>query len=124
MTVSAPPAGLSGAGSALWEDVTASFALRADERRVLEAAAREADLIAVLDAGLVDADLMVRGSQGQQVINPLISEVRQHRATMARLLAQLHLPDEDSGEGAGVGPQARSSSARALANARWSKRGA
>lgn len=114
------PAGLGPAGAALWSDITSGYGLRADELRVLEAACRQADLIVVLDEGLVGADLLVRGSQGQMVINPIISEVRQHRAALARLLAQLKLPDEDSGEGAGTGRS--SSSARALANARWSKR--
>jgi hypothetical protein len=37
---------------------------------------------------------MVRGSQGQKVINPLISELRQYRASRAALLRQLKLPDE------------------------------
>jgi hypothetical protein len=61
----------------------------------------------------------VRGSQGQDVINPLISELRQHRSTLAALLRQLKLPD-DSASAA----EARSTSARAAANARWSRRGA
>jgi hypothetical protein len=36
---------------------------------------------------------LVKGSQGQQVINPLISEVRQHRNCVASLLKWLKLPD-------------------------------
>ena len=39
----------------------------------MEDAAREADLIDDLAAALVDAPRLVMGSQGQQVINPLIS---------------------------------------------------
>lgn len=112
------PAGLGEAGAGLWGDVAGKFELRADELRVLEAAAREADLLAVLEAGMVGEPLMVKGSQGQPVIHPLISEVRQHRLTQAGLLKQLRLPDvNDSAE-------ARSAAARAAVNVRWAKRGA
>jgi hypothetical protein len=68
---------------------------------------------------MAGAPLLVRGSQGQDVINPLISELRQHRATLASLLRQLKLPDESTRLA-----EARSTSARAAANARWSRRGA
>jgi hypothetical protein len=102
----------------MWSDVTGSYDLRSDELRVLEDACREADLIDDLTSELVGADRIVRGSQGQPVINPLISEVRQHRATLAALLRQLKLPDEsDTAE-------ARSTAARAAVNARWARRGA
>lgn len=113
------PANLAAAGKRLWSDIADNYELRADEMRVLEDAAREADLIAVLTAGMVGADLLVRGSQGQDVINPLISELRQHRATLARLLSQLKLPDES-----GSASSTRATSARAAANARWTRRGA
>lgn len=116
------PAGLRVHGKALWAGVAGpgKYELRADELRVLEDAAREADLIAKLEDGLADAPLVVRGSQGQDVIHPLISEIRQHRATLAALLRQLKLPDADPESAAGE----RSTSARAAANARWSRRGA
>lgn len=113
------PVGLGPNGSALWVDVTSSFDLRADELRVLEAACFEADLIQVLQSAMVDEPLTVIGSQKQTVINPMISELRQHRSTQAALLRQLHLPDENP-SAAGV----RSASARTAANARWSQRGA
>jgi hypothetical protein len=113
------PDGLLAAGKALWEDVTGNYALRADELVVLTDACRTTDMIATLEAGFAaDPDLMVRGSQGQRVINPLISELRQYRAARAALVKQLRLPDESST------PEARSTQARAAANARWSRRGA
>lgn len=118
------PAGLKVAGRALWDGITSKYGLRADELRILEDAAFEADLISVLRTGMAGADLIVRGSQGQEVINPLISELRQHRSTLASLLRQLKLPEESAGEGAGSEAGERSSSARAAANTRWSRRGA
>ena len=108
------------AGSALWADVSGNYELRADERRVLEDACHERDLIVRLSAELADSDLIVRGSMGQQVINPLVSELRQHRATFASLMKQLNLPDEGESDKGG----ALSSKNRAAAQARWARRGA
>ncbi|WP_043648046.1 hypothetical protein [Nocardia thailandica] len=111
------PKGLGAPGRALWRDVTAKYQLRADEMRVLEAACREADLIDRLETEMPAAKLIVTGSQGQPVINPMIPELRQHRATMAQLLRQLKLPDE------GASAEQRSNAARDAANARWGNRG-
>ena len=112
------PKGLASAGAVLWREVSGKYELRADELRVLEDACREADLVDDLTAALVGADRIVKGSQGQPVINPLISEVRQHRTALAGLLRQLKLPDESDT------PEKRSAAARAAVNARWQKRGA
>lgn len=112
------PRNLSTAGRKLWTEITSNYQLRADELRILEDACRESDLIDTLNAATADAELVVQGSTGQPVINPLISELRQHRSTLAALLRQLKLPDEsDTAEN-------RSTAARAAANARWSRRGA
>lgn len=112
------PAGIGSAGKSLWTAIEDNYELRADELRVLEDACREADLIDALSTEADGADMVVRGSQGQPVINPLISELRQHRSTLAGLLRQLKLPDE------GASAEDRSTAARAAANSRWSKRGA
>ena len=119
MAMRTPP-GLLDAGKRLWGDIAGSYGLRPDVLRILEDAAREADLIETLNVGLAGAELVVRGSQGQDVINPLFTEIRQHRATLAGLLRQLKLPDEASDPVM----ESRSSAARAAVNARWSKRGA
>ena len=108
------------AGAALWASVTGDYDLRADELRVLEDACHERDLIARLSTALAEAELIVRGSMGQQVINPLVSELRQHRATFASLMKQLNLPDEGESDKGG----ALSSKNRAAAQARWARRGA
>lgn len=93
MKVTAPK-GLAAKGKRVWKEVTKNYELRTDELDILEDICRESDLIDKLEADLVDAPLMVKGSQGQDVANPLISEVRQHRATKKSLWASLKLPDD------------------------------
>lgn len=117
------PRELERAGRKLWREIARSgkYELRPDELRVLEDACREADLIDDLAAEAKGAPKMVRGSQGQDVINPLISELRQHRTALRSLLAALHLPDDDDGS---VGAESsRSTGARKAAQARWGKTG-
>lgn len=115
------PAGLARSGSALWSQVVGRWDLRPDELRVLEDACREADLIDTLNRTLVGDDVMVKGSMGQPVLNPLIAEIRQHRATLAGLLRGLKLPDDAASSEHGGELSAKN---REAANARWSRRGA
>lgn len=107
------PTGMGAKGRRLWDGLTAEFEFGPHELAVLEAACREADLIERLDKELVGAELVVLGSMKQDVANPLLAEVRQHRATMAQLLNRLSLPAD------GDAAASRSASARNLANARW-----
>lgn len=123
-----PPADLArngrkdGSGRRLWKEIVTSrkYELRPDELLILEHACREADLIDELAAAAKVAPKTVRGSMGQQVIHPLISELRQHRTTLATLLSKIKLPDDDAGQG---GAQPRSTSARTAAQSRWGKTG-
>jgi hypothetical protein len=85
----------------------------------LEDAVRESDLIDELVDELRGASKIVLGSQHQQVANPLISEIRQHRAVLSALLRALELPKADSGE-AELARDAREG-AISLARARWSR---
>lgn len=112
------PVDLDVAGVSLWKSIAdAQYELRADELRVLEDACRTADLIEDLRLEAQGAQRIVKGSQGQPVINPLISELRQYRSTLASLLRQLHLPDD------GASSADKSSAAgRALVSNRWHKR--
>jgi hypothetical protein len=112
-----PPVGLEEGGTALWDDITAVYDLRPDELRVLEAACFEVDLIDRLQREVGTADLVVHGSQGQPVANPLVTELRQHRSALRALLKQLDLPDESTGT------TSRSAQARDAANARWKRTG-
>jgi hypothetical protein len=119
MAAKKAPIGLARAGKSLWTGITGKYELRADELRLLEDAAREADLIETLNDGLVGLPLMMKGSTGQDIVNPIYGELRQHRSALAGLLRALKLPDENP-ERAAVD---RSSAARTAATARWAKRG-
>lgn len=116
MTEEAPPA-LGPAGRVLFDAVCERYELRPDELRILRDAAHEADIVDQLQGAIVDAPLIARGSMGQPVVNPLIPELRQHRATLAALLRTLKLPTDD--ERSGAQETARSDQARAAARARW-----
>jgi hypothetical protein len=111
-----PPEGLGLRAARLWDDIVEAQELRTDELRVLEDACREVDLIERMHAELQGAPLVVKGSMGQDVANPLVQELRQHRALVARLLGSLKLSDEDGEE---YDARARSAQARKAAVARW-----
>jgi hypothetical protein len=113
----APP-GLGPRAAELWGGVTGKWELRIDEQLILEAACREVDLIEAMIDRQRGEDLIGTGSQGQPVAAPLISELRMHRTTLAGLLKQLKLPDED-----GRAAATTSDLARHAANARWKRSG-
>lgn len=107
-------------GSQLWSSVIDLHDdLGPDTLRLLTDACREADLVKRLEDAQRDAPLTVRGSQGQEVASPLISEVRQHRAVLAGLLKALRLP-QTAGD-ARRAEQETSEKNRAAARARWDK---
>ena len=107
------PVGLAKAGRQLWSSVTGKYELRVDEQRVLEDACRIADVISALEDGMVDQPLLAKGSMGQPVLNPLLAEQKTHRTALSRLLAQLKLPDDPSGE------VVKPNQHRAAAQSRW-----
>jgi hypothetical protein len=111
-----PPRGLRSEGRELWKAVVEEFDLRPDELRLLRQAAATSDLIAAMEKE-IGTDLVVPGSKGQPVANPLLDQVQKHRMLLARLLGQLALPDDPSDRGLSA---ARSQSARKAALARWS----
>lgn len=108
------PPGLNKRAQDLWTGITDKYDLRVDELYVLEAACREIDLIDEMVAKQKGEELIGKGSMGQDVAAPLITELRQHRTTFATFMRQLKLPDEDGRAGASTSEQARKA-----ANARW-----
>lgn len=128
-----PPASLAGEGSgrALWRSIVDDYTLRPDELRLLADACELADRI---DYRKQRADelhrevgdkLLIRGSTGQSVRNPLIDEARQELAEQRKdrialndLLARLKLPDLDPDrDGDDQGRDGASSAAKRSASA-------
>jgi hypothetical protein len=106
------PEGLGKAGRDLWLSVAGKYELRPDERATLLGAARAADMISDLRAAW-EADgrpMLTKGSMGQDVIHPLIGELRTQEAQKASLLARLKLPDEASAAPANQNRDAANSS--------------
>ena len=64
-----------------------------------------------------------KGSMGQIVAAPLISELRQHRATLTAMLRSLKLPEVDAGALAAEAERkaGESERKRAAAQARWTR---
>lgn len=111
------PESLGNAGIELWDSIVPAYSLRPDELRVLADACAEADIIADLEVARRASDLTTKGSMGQEVISPFISELRAHRTVMSGLLKSLKLPDSPAG--AAQKRAKTSEQARAAARARW-----
>lgn len=111
------PDSLATAGAEVWLKITAAYDLRPDELATLEDACTITDMIAALTSVWVEAGRPVTtlGSMGQQVIHPLIGEIRTQKMARNSLWRQLKLPDlaGDGAESAGANP------ARKAAQSRW-----
>jgi hypothetical protein len=90
-----PPGNLQAPGRKLWRSIVAEFDFDNEpaKQRILADACRVADVIAELDEAADEAPLMVKGSTGQPVISPFISEGRVQRQLLAMLLARLNLAE-------------------------------
>jgi hypothetical protein len=118
-----PPKGLRSGSRKFWKTATAGVIWRPDELILLENACKTMDLVEQLDAAMDGQPLVVPGSLGQLREHPLLSEARQQRAALARLLAQLKYPEPEMDAHSRTAGE-RSSAARKLAAERWSRRGA
>lgn len=87
-----------------------------DERdlAILDLARAARNDIADLEALLLEQGLTVAGSTGQSRLNPVVAELRLQRGTLARMLADLRLPDES-------GQVQKSVRHQRAARARWSR---
>ena len=109
------PKGLAVAGSALWVSVKSKYVLRVDEDAILLSACKTVDRIAMLEKAHADLGqpFLTRGSMGQDVIHPLIAEMRAQESHLATQFAKLKLPDDAGAE--------RPNQQRAAAQTRWSQ---
>ena len=119
------PTGLGAAGAALWKRLTApvdgdELEFSVAELVTLELACRQADDISALEQVLAHDGPTVLGSRDQVRLSPIPAELRLQRAALARLVAQLALPDPD--EDVGLAPGARR--AQRAADARWRRQAA
>jgi len=85
------PRNLAAAGRKLWDAATDEFDWADHELAVLEEACRTRDRIVQLDRAVSEEGLMLPSSQGSRV-HPAVSEARQQRLTLARLLVSLGNP--------------------------------
>lgn len=86
------PKGFGPAGQKLWKTVLDEYELEYEPHKleILAHSCRVSDTVAELDRASANEPLTVRGSAGQMVIHPLISEIRFQRALLAQLLARLN----------------------------------
>ena len=113
-----PPTGLGPAGRKLWNDLAGAFDLEDHELPMLAAAARQADDISALEKAIARDGVTVEGSAGQPRLNGAVSEVRQGRLALAKILGSVAWPTED---GAALTTTQRK--ARDAARARWARHG-
>jgi phage terminase small subunit len=116
-----PPRRLDAAGRALWREIQRAVPEDAelDEREVavLREACQQADVNAALAVAVELDGVVVEGSAGQPRLNAAVTELRQGRLALVRLLGELKLPDMDER------PRSmRSERARRAANSRWEYR--
>jgi hypothetical protein len=117
----AAPPGLGTEGRSFWREVVKGWEMTPDGLRLLARAARLLDTLATLDAALKGADLILAGSRGQAIANPILTERRLHELAFAQICRQLRLEDEEPGQGwSGL---TNSERARKAAMARWRKQG-
>jgi hypothetical protein len=90
------PTNLRAAGKRLWASVADEWDLDEHEAAILLEAARTVDLLTQLDAAVRRDGPLVSTDQGPKV-HPAAVEARQQRITLARLIAALRLPNEETG---------------------------
>jgi len=87
------------------------------ESELLHEACRLLDETDLLRAAIEADGATVTGSAGQTRVHPAFGELRQQRAALARLLAQIQLPDVDGD----VIPTAAQGKAAKAARSRWDR---
>lgn len=114
-----PPSGLATGGRKLWREIAKDHRLRPDQRRILLEACCEADLIDRLQGDLQATPTTTKGSMGQEVAHPILSELRQHRMALNTLIRALALEDTDTS--AADANRAARNAGQTLARAKYRK---
>jgi hypothetical protein len=91
-----PPDGLRDAGAALWTGAVAGVEFEDHNLHLLREAALTADTLHALQAVLDAEGPVIDSPQGRKA-HPALSELRQFRIVLARLLAALKIPGNDDG---------------------------
>jgi P27 family predicted phage terminase small subunit len=79
-------------GKALWRNVTREFDFNSAEMALLQQLCETIDEIAAMKAEMSDMGVVVAGSKGQPVVNPVIKTLAEHRKLADQLTAALALP--------------------------------
>ena len=112
-----PPVGLEARGSRFWRVVHETWLIDADETELLVETCRQLDVCEALAAVVARDGVLSVGSTGAVRAHPAVAELRAARLALARLVAQLDLPDVTGS----TMPSAASTRARKAARARWGR---
>jgi hypothetical protein len=89
------PRNLGKAGADLWKRITGAYVIDVYEAPLLAAACRQADDVARLEEIIASDGVIVKGSTGQPRLSGAVTEVRQGRLALAKLLGELRLPADE-----------------------------
>lgn len=115
------PESLGAAGRRLWDETIAVYELAEHEFAVLQEACYTLDLLQTMRRRVKKDGVVASGSMGQDVVNPLIGEMRQQRGLFSQLMNALKLPDVVPDEGEGLAPVVDVNQHRQAAGSRWAK---
>lgn len=87
-----PPRGLGKRGKAFWKEMQSEIEFDGPQTQVLWEACRTLDRLEALDDVIAAEGVTARGSTGQVVVHPAVSEARQLQVVLTRLVTALNLP--------------------------------
>ena len=88
------PSGLQPRGTEFWRSIADEFELSDSEAQLLREACKTLDTLDDLAEAVERDGVTVLGSTGQTVVHPAVTEARQQRLVLHRLVAALQLPDD------------------------------
>lgn len=114
------PESLGAAGRRLWDTTLETYTLAEHELDVLQEACYTLDLLQTMRRRVKKDGVMSTGSMGQDVVHPLIGEIRQQRGLFSQLMNALKLPDVEP-QAEDLAPVVEVNQHRRAAGSRWSK---